>query len=134
MNRYLVNYSLLIVKHHHNYHQFRIQHSKSFIRQSIDKITGRNSRDSIEILSKKKSNNRLKSVLNVWFKRNFGIHGPSSAEAIKVEGTKKIGAIHILKKMFTYVWPKDNPNIRKRVLISVGLLILSKVFSFNMDN
>lgn len=33
----------------------------------------------------------------------------------------------IVKKMFTYIWPKDKPEIRRRVIISLGLLVGAKV-------
>lgn len=34
---------------------------------------------------------------------------------------------HIIGKMFTYVWPKDKPGLRARVLVALGLLVGSKV-------
>lgn len=40
---------------------------------------------------------------------------------------QEISGWMIVKKMLGYVWPKEKPAIRRRVVISVGLLIGAKV-------
>ena len=39
----------------------------------------------------------------------------------------KVGGVQILKQMMTYVWPKDRPDIKKRVVVSMGLLVTAKL-------
>ncbi|GIX92365.1 ATP-binding cassette sub-family B member 7, mitochondrial [Caerostris darwini] len=38
----------------------------------------------------------------------------------------------IVKKMLTYIWPKDKPEIRKRVIISLGLLVGAKLLNIEV--
>ena len=46
-----------------------------------------------------------------------------------VKGVKKSSqGKKIIKEMFTYVWPKDNPEIKARVVLAVSLLLGAKVF------
>jgi ATP-binding cassette, subfamily B (MDR/TAP), member 7 len=54
--------------------------------------------------------------------------GVTSAIPQQLTAGDNVGSVHILKQMFSYVWPKDRPNIRKRVMVSMGLLIIAKVF------
>ncbi|XP_075040531.1 iron-sulfur clusters transporter ABCB7, mitochondrial [Mixophyes fleayi] len=42
------------------------------------------------------------------------------------QGLKEVDAKKILKAMFSYVWPKDHPDLRARVAISLGLLACAK--------
>ena len=41
--------------------------------------------------------------------------------------SSKINGWVILQKMFSYVWPKNRPSIRARVVVAVSLLIGAKV-------
>ncbi|XP_029463522.1 ATP-binding cassette sub-family B member 7, mitochondrial isoform X2 [Rhinatrema bivittatum] len=58
------------------------------------------------------------------------------------EGLKDIDSRKILKAMLTYVWPKDRPDLRARVAISLGLLAGAKamnivvpfMFKYAVDN
>jgi hypothetical protein len=52
----------------------------------------------------------------------------------QTDSDRKVGSIHILKQMFGYIWPKDRPDIKKRVIFSMALLIIAKVslFSFSI--
>lgn len=43
---------------------------------------------------------------------------------------KDVGSNHILKQMLSFVWPKDKPWIRRRVVLALGLLIGAKVCPF----
>jgi len=48
-----------------------------------------------------------------------------------VKGVKKSSqGKKIIKEMFTYVWPKDNPEIKARVVLAVSLLLGAKVFVY----
>lgn len=40
---------------------------------------------------------------------------------------KEINSTQILSAMLSYVWPKDRPDLRARVAVSLGLLTASKV-------
>lgn len=40
---------------------------------------------------------------------------------------KEINSTQILSAMLAYVWPKDRPDLRARVAISLGLLAAAKV-------
>ncbi|XP_040261983.1 ATP-binding cassette sub-family B member 7, mitochondrial isoform X2 [Bufo bufo] len=58
------------------------------------------------------------------------------------QGLKEVDSKKILKAMFTYVWPKDRPDLRARVAISLGLLAGAKgmnivvpfMFKYAVDN
>ncbi|KAJ1197383.1 hypothetical protein NDU88_001243 [Pleurodeles waltl] len=57
-------------------------------------------------------------------------------------GLKDIDSRKILKAMLTYVWPKDRPDLRARVALSLGLLAAAKgtnivvpfMFKYAVDN
>uniref|UniRef100_A0A224YK50 Iron-sulfur clusters transporter ABCB7, mitochondrial n=1 Tax=Rhipicephalus zambeziensis TaxID=60191 RepID=A0A224YK50_9ACAR len=38
----------------------------------------------------------------------------------------------IIRQMFVYLWPKDKPEIRKRVVVALGILILAKVINIEV--
>ncbi|XP_037578117.1 iron-sulfur clusters transporter ABCB7, mitochondrial-like isoform X1 [Dermacentor silvarum] len=38
----------------------------------------------------------------------------------------------IIKQMFVYLWPKDKPEIRKRVIVALGILVLAKVINIEV--
>lgn len=40
---------------------------------------------------------------------------------------KEINSTEILSAMLSYIWPKDRPDLRARVGISLGLLAAAKV-------
>ncbi|XP_071979881.1 iron-sulfur clusters transporter ABCB7, mitochondrial isoform X2 [Engystomops pustulosus] len=58
------------------------------------------------------------------------------------QGLKEVDSKKILKAMFSYVWPKDRPDLRARVAISLGLLAGAKgmnivvpfMFKYAVDN
>jgi hypothetical protein len=41
--------------------------------------------------------------------------------------TKNISTRYIIKAMFDFIWPKTGKQVKIRVLIALGLLLLSKV-------
>jgi hypothetical protein len=60
--------------------------------------------------------------------RRWYAPGVSKEAPIIVKGGKEeVSGWEIIKKMLSYVWPRDNPGIRFRVVIAVFLLVGSKV-------
>ncbi|XP_071112669.1 iron-sulfur clusters transporter ABCB7, mitochondrial-like [Haliotis cracherodii] len=56
--------------------------------------------------------------------------GASTLAPNEINSTKKeVSGWDIVKAMMTYIWPKDKPGIKARVVIAVGLLIGSKVMN-----
>lgn len=64
-------------------------------------------------------------------KRNCFHPGVSSLnrEAIDFQNKAPVTSSEMIKGMLTYIWPKDDPEIRKRVKIAVGLLVSAKVLN-----
>ncbi|XP_055629737.1 iron-sulfur clusters transporter ABCB7, mitochondrial isoform X2 [Toxorhynchites rutilus septentrionalis] len=56
-------------------------------------------------------------------------HHPASGENIGTYEGPNITATDMVKAMATYIWPKDDALVRKRVLISLGLLGGAKVLN-----
>lgn len=67
----------------------------------------------------------------MWTKPNIRpcFHPGASSALLPQVGipTENVNGWTIVKKMFTYIWPKDKPEIRRRVIISLGLLVGAKV-------
>jgi len=69
-----------------------------------------------------------------------GVSGLSREEA-GLKADKEVTGKDIFKAMVSYVWPKDDPSIKKRVVASLALLVSAKVintsvpfiFSFAID-
>jgi hypothetical protein len=58
-----------------------------------------------------------------WHGRHSG-----TGTATDVTGTAKpISTRYILKAMFDFIWPKTGKQVKIRVLIALGLLLISKV-------
>ena len=82
---------------------------------------------------------QLINILNVCYllkaspkavgKRTCFHPGASSLapNTVPVSKADKVGGWQIVRSMLNYVWPKDKPGIRARVVVAVGLLIGSKV-------
>uniref|UniRef100_A0A182IXX0 Iron-sulfur clusters transporter ABCB7, mitochondrial n=1 Tax=Anopheles atroparvus TaxID=41427 RepID=A0A182IXX0_ANOAO len=68
------------------------------------------------------------ALLNIFQKRKTG-HHPASGESIGTYDGPEIKATDMIKAMATYIWPKDDALVRKRVLISLGLLGGAKVLN-----
>ncbi|KFB48636.1 hypothetical protein ZHAS_00016628 [Anopheles sinensis] len=56
-------------------------------------------------------------------------HHPASGESIGTYEGPEIKATDMIKAMATYIWPKDDAMVRKRVLISLSLLGGAKVLN-----
>ncbi|XP_073412306.1 iron-sulfur clusters transporter ABCB7, mitochondrial isoform X2 [Dendrobates tinctorius] len=69
-------------------------------------------------------------------------HAGGSLHTDPKQGLKEVNSKKILKAMFSYVWPKDRPDLRARVAISLGLLAGAKgmnivvpfMFKYAVDN
>ncbi|KAF8774247.1 iron-sulfur clusters transporter ABCB7, mitochondrial-like [Argiope bruennichi] len=76
--------------------------------------------------------NRVK-VLGKNLVRSCFHPGASSLLTSEISAPKEnVKGWTIVKKMFTYIWPKDKPEIRKRVVLSVGLLISAKLLNIEV--
>ncbi|XP_018053279.1 PREDICTED: ATP-binding cassette sub-family B member 7, mitochondrial [Atta colombica] len=64
-------------------------------------------------------------------KRNCFHPGISSLsrDAIDLHDKSSLTSMDMLKAMLRYIWPEDDPEIRKRVKIAVGLLVGAKVLN-----
>uniref|UniRef100_A0AAX7VL36 Iron-sulfur clusters transporter ABCB7, mitochondrial n=1 Tax=Astatotilapia calliptera TaxID=8154 RepID=A0AAX7VL36_ASTCA len=74
------------------------------------------------------TNRSEKKIITYWHKRtcwhgNAG--GGLSADPKNV--LKEVNSAQILSAMLSYVWPKDRPDLRARVALSLGLLAGSKI-------
>ena len=57
-------------------------------------------------------------------------HGPKeTANGAKNASNQQISGKEIIREMLQYVWPKNRPEIKRRVLLSLALLITGKVVS-----
>lgn len=66
--------------------------------------------------------------------RHCVYHGSLSSDTAESIGGgalagQDVSGKEILKAMMAYVWPKDDEMIRKRVMLSLGLLISAKVIN-----
>ncbi|XP_021957801.1 ATP-binding cassette sub-family B member 7, mitochondrial [Folsomia candida] len=51
-------------------------------------------------------------------------------EGIKLpDGAKEVKSSQMLKAMLTHLWPKDEPEMRQRVVVALGLLVGAKVLN-----
>ncbi|EDS29700.1 ATP-binding cassette sub-family B member 7 [Culex quinquefasciatus] len=60
---------------------------------------------------------------------HIGGHHPASGEKLGTYDGPEITATDMIKAMATYIWPKDDALVRKRVMISLGLLGGAKVLN-----
>lgn len=44
----------------------------------------------------------------------------------------RVSSVDIIKKMAGYVWPKDRKEIKQRVVVSLGLLVLAKIVNVSV--
>ncbi|XP_066496175.1 iron-sulfur clusters transporter ABCB7, mitochondrial [Tiliqua scincoides] len=69
-------------------------------------------------------------------------HGSAGGGLHSSEGLKEIDGRKIIKAMLSYVWPKDRPDLRARVAVSLGFLAGAKamnimvpfMFKYAVDN
>ncbi|XP_063288135.1 iron-sulfur clusters transporter ABCB7, mitochondrial [Pelobates fuscus] len=100
------------------------------------------------ILGKDNSRHLLDAakVLSGWPSTNVRTcwhgHAGGGLHTDPKEGLKEVDSRKILTAMFSYVWPKDRPDLRARVAISLGLLAGAKsmnivvpfMFKYAVDN
>uniref|UniRef100_A0A182VNH8 Iron-sulfur clusters transporter ABCB7, mitochondrial n=1 Tax=Anopheles merus TaxID=30066 RepID=A0A182VNH8_ANOME len=80
------------------------------------------------VLPEKNQQATENALLNIFQKKRKG-HHPASGESIGTYDGPEITATDMIKAMATYIWPKDDAMVRKRVLISLGLLGGAKVLN-----
>ncbi|KAE8738969.1 ABC-transporter, subfamily B member 04 [Frankliniella occidentalis] len=67
----------------------------------------------------------------VWFHAGVGhIHEDDGGPPRN--GEDKVNSKQMIRAMLSYVWPKDDPDIRKRVKIAMGLLVGSKALNVSV--
>jgi len=49
---------------------------------------------------------------------------------VKEDPEKTVADARILKNLASYLWPKDNPEFRRRVALALSLLVASKVLFY----
>ncbi|KAM3911796.1 iron-sulfur clusters transporter ABCB7, mitochondrial [Leptodactylus fuscus] len=108
-----------------------------FPRQTAWSIWGRDNSghllDAAKVLSSKPST----PIRTCWHG-----HAGGGLHSDPKQGLKEVDSKKILKAMFSYVWPKDRPDLRARVAISLGLLAGAKgmnivvpfMFKYAVDN
>lgn len=57
-------------------------------------------------------------------------HGATEMETFKKDGS--VSGLQIMKEMFGYIWPKDRPEIRNRVIIALSLLVSAKAITISV--
>eukprot|EP00877_Chromochloris_zofingiensis_P009454 jgi/Chrzof1/4762/Cz14g25100.t1 len=55
-----------------------------------------------------------------------GISGGQSAYELAAE---RMSDVEILKTLAVYLWPKDNPEFKRRIMLALGLLVASKLLT-----
>ncbi|XP_050097596.1 iron-sulfur clusters transporter ABCB7, mitochondrial isoform X2 [Anopheles aquasalis] len=68
------------------------------------------------------------ALRHIFQKKKKG-HHPASGESIGTYDGPEVTATDMIKAMATYIWPKDDAMVRKRVLVSLGLLGGAKVLN-----
>ena len=67
------------------------------------------------------------TVLFVCYASWWGFLMGGLAFPVSSPQLKEVNSTQILSAMLTYVWPKDRPDLRARVVLSLGLLAGAKV-------
>jgi len=56
-----------------------------------------------------------------------GVSSPAGSDTTQDEKAKEVTTKEMIKGLANYVWPADNPQIRQRVSVALGLLVGAKV-------
>lgn len=59
-------------------------------------------------------------------------HGNSNENGVDGLIENRVSSVDIIKKMGSYVWPKDRNEIKQRVVVSLGLLVLAKAVNVSV--
>nr|CAG4636011.1 EOG090X02PU [Eubosmina coregoni] len=57
---------------------------------------------------------------------------PSSVSNLNIKDEKPITNLQLVKYVYRYIWPKDNPAIRRRVVFASGLLVSAKLLNISV--
>uniref|UniRef100_A0A8R1YXL0 Iron-sulfur clusters transporter ABCB7, mitochondrial n=1 Tax=Pristionchus pacificus TaxID=54126 RepID=A0A8R1YXL0_PRIPA len=58
-----------------------------------------------------------------------GCFHPGASSQIIVKNEQALSSTQLVKKLLQFAWPKDNPSLRKRVVLAFGLLVTAKVLN-----
>lgn len=75
---------------------------------------------------------RTRVLSNEQQKRSWHPGHGASEETVKANGAAKVSGLAIMNTMFGYIWPQDRPEIKRRVLAALGLLIAAKVVNIEV--
>ena len=60
-----------------------------------------------------------------------GLGGPAIGKGT-LAGAKPVKGPDMLRAMVEYIWPKDNPEVKRRVLLALGLLVGAKLLNISV--
>ncbi|GMT00652.1 hypothetical protein PENTCL1PPCAC_22826 [Pristionchus entomophagus] len=89
-------------------------------------VTNRFSRITRSINVQQKNLLKQKSVsfLNIR-----GCFHPGASSQVIVKNEEALSGAQLVKKLLQFAWPRDNPSLRKRVVVAFGLLVTAKVMN-----
>jgi ATP-binding cassette, subfamily B (MDR/TAP), member 7 len=74
-----------------------------------------------------------KRGINVSATRGMSAVGPSGAGGAGEGGTPSFeGSLKVIRNLSAYVWPEDDPSLRRRVIASMALLVASKALTVSV--
>ncbi|CAF0894953.1 unnamed protein product [Adineta steineri] len=74
---------------------------------------------------------RSRNIIRVFFRKWHGRHNGTGAPDVAVP-KQNITARYIFKAMFDFIWPKNGKQVKIRVLIALGLLLISKLLNISV--
>lgn len=66
-----------------------------------------------------------------FYRLFHGLGHGSEANGL-TSANNKVGSWSIIKQMTSYVWPKDKPELKKRVVVALGLLVAAKAVNVSV--
>ncbi|GMR53673.1 hypothetical protein PMAYCL1PPCAC_23868 [Pristionchus mayeri] len=54
---------------------------------------------------------------------------PGASNQVLIKSEQALSSVQLVKKLLQFAWPKDNPSLRKRVIIAFGLLVSAKILN-----
>lgn len=58
-----------------------------------------------------------------------GCFHPGASSQVVVKAEQSLSSVQLVKKLLQFAWPKDNPSLRKRVIVAFALLVTAKVLN-----
>lgn len=76
---------------------------------------------------------RARHILRAFVRQSHTHGSPNGSSAAEANGaTKTFTSRYILRAMFDFIWPKTGKQVKIRVLIALGLLLLSKLLNITV--